>query len=60
MKPRVGAVFIPVLNLEASISWYMECLDLQLVDNWGAGASFTFKEGEALLALIPDIRAENG
>lgn len=52
MRLRGGAVFIPVLNLEESISWYTECFDLQLVDNWGAGASFTFKEGEALLGLI--------
>lgn len=52
MKLRVGAVFIPVLNLETSIEWYSECFGLQMVDNWGAGASFTFKEGESLLALI--------
>lgn len=52
MKLRVGAVFIPVRNLEDSIPWYTECLELQLADNWGTGASFTFKEGESLLALI--------
>lgn len=52
MKLRVGAIFIPVINLEESISWYTECLELQLVDNWGAGASFTFTNGETLLALI--------
>ncbi|WP_078551601.1 VOC family protein [Bacillus alkalicellulosilyticus] len=52
MKLRVGAVFIPVLNLEESIGWYKEILDLQLVDQWGAGASLNFKTGEALVALI--------
>ncbi|GIP31684.1 VOC family protein [Paenibacillus sp. J2TS4] len=52
MKLRVGAVFIPVIDLEESIAWYTERLGLQLVDHWGAGASFTFKEGEALVALI--------
>lgn len=52
MRLRVGAVFIPVLNLESSIQWYTDCLGLQLVDNWESGASFTFQNGEALLALI--------
>lgn len=52
MKLRVGAVFIPVLNLQDSISWYSECLGLHLVDNWGQGASFTFKHGESLITLI--------
>lgn len=51
-KLRVGAVFIPVLNLESSISWYTECFGIELVDNWGAGASFKFPSGEALVALI--------
>ncbi|GGH27588.1 VOC family protein [Paenibacillus segetis] len=52
MKLRVGAVFIPVLNLEQSISWYTDCFGLELVDNWGVGASFKFPSGEALVALI--------
>ncbi|WP_336789681.1 VOC family protein [Paenibacillus sp. MMO-177] len=52
MKIRVGAVFIPVLNLIDSITWYSEFFCLQLIDNWGAGASLSFKEGEALIALI--------
>lgn len=52
MKLRVGAVFIPVLNLEDSVSWYSKCFGLQLVDNWGEGASLSFENGEALLALI--------
>lgn len=52
MKIRVGAVFIPVLNLRESIIWYSDCFELQLVENWGVGASFTFKHGEALIALI--------
>ncbi|RKP57956.1 VOC family protein [Cohnella endophytica] len=51
-KLRVGTVFIPVLNLESSITWYTECFGLELVDNWGAGASFKFPSGEALVALI--------
>ncbi|GMK38073.1 hypothetical protein PCCS19_11270 [Paenibacillus sp. CCS19] len=52
MKLRVGAVFIPVLNLQESITWYSRCFGLQLIDNWGQGASLSFKDGEALLALI--------
>lgn len=51
-KLRVGAVFIPVLNLEESISWYVDCFELELVDHWGTGASLKFLSGEALLALI--------
>ncbi|MCR2805600.1 VOC family protein [Paenibacillus soyae] len=52
MKLRVGAVFIPVLNLKKSIDWYKECFDLQLIEDWGEGASLSFKSGETLLALI--------
>jgi catechol-2,3-dioxygenase len=52
VKLRVGAVFIPVLNLAESIDWYMKNLGIQLIDNWGAGASFGFQTGETLLALI--------
>ncbi|GMK49176.1 VOC family protein [Paenibacillus glycanilyticus] len=52
MRIRVGTVFIPVLNLIDSITWYSECFGLQLIDNWGEGASLSFKEGEALIALI--------
>lgn len=51
-KLRVGAVFIPVLNLASSISWYIDCFGLELVDDWGAGASLKFPSGEALVALI--------
>lgn len=59
MKLRVGAVFIPVLNLQESVSWYTRCFGLQLIDNWGEGASFSFDKAEALLALIQveDIQA---
>jgi len=52
MKVRVGAVFIPVLDLEESINWYSNALELRLIDNWGTGASFSFSNGESLLALI--------
>ncbi|WEK56058.1 MAG: VOC family protein [Candidatus Cohnella colombiensis] len=52
MKVRVGAVFIPVIDLEESINWYLNVLELKLIDNWGAGASFSFNQGESLLALI--------
>jgi len=52
MKVRVGTVFIPVLDLEESINWYSNVLELKLIDNWGVGASFSFSDGECLLALI--------
>ncbi|HEU5138690.1 MAG TPA: VOC family protein [Bacillales bacterium] len=54
MKLRVGGIFIPVTDLERSIEWYMECLNLKLVDRWpeGAGAGFTFENGEAGLGLV--------
>ncbi|WP_127573059.1 VOC family protein [Paenibacillus xylaniclasticus] len=49
---RVGGVFIPVTNLEKSIEWYSATFDVEQVDNWGTGAGFKFRKGEALLALV--------
>ena len=49
---RVGAIFIPVLQLDESISWYSDSFGLEVIDNWGAGATLRFAHGEALVALI--------
>ncbi len=52
MFHRVLAVFLPVIDLEASIRWYTDKLGLQLYNHWGQGADLMVGEGETIVTMI--------
>lgn len=52
MFHRVLAVFLPVADVAASISWYVEVLGWTLVNNWVEGADFRVGEGETIVTMI--------
>jgi len=51
---KIGAVFVPVMNVEKSIRWYKEILELQHVGTWpgNSGADFYFAEERQYLTLV--------
>jgi catechol 2,3-dioxygenase-like lactoylglutathione lyase family enzyme len=49
---RVLAVFLPVLNLEASICWYTRMLGFELFHHWGQGADLKVGSGETIVTMI--------
>nr|WP_255488043.1 VOC family protein [Ornithinibacillus hominis] len=51
---RIGAVFVPVLNVEKAIHWYKEKLGLHHVGTWpeNQGADFYFMEQRQYLTLV--------
>ncbi|SDZ67084.1 Glyoxalase/Bleomycin resistance protein/Dioxygenase superfamily protein [Evansella caseinilytica] len=51
---KIGAVFVPVTNLEHAIEWYKEKLDLNHVGTWpeNKGADFYFTEEKQYLSLV--------
>ncbi|MFD1953021.1 VOC family protein [Paenibacillus thailandensis] len=49
---RVLAVFLPVLNLEASIAWYTRMLGFELIHHWGQGADLKVGSGETVVTMI--------
>lgn len=49
---RVLAVFVPVLDLEASIRWYTRMLGFELVHHWGQGADLKVGCGETIVTMI--------
>ncbi|MCC2252339.1 VOC family protein [Virgibacillus sp. AGTR] len=51
---KIGAVFIPVTNMEKSAQWYQEKLGLNPIGAWpdGNGADFYFTEEKQYVTLI--------
>lgn len=52
MIHRVLAVFLPVLDLEASIRWYTGVLGFELINHWGQGADLKVGSGETIVTMI--------
>lgn len=57
MFHRVLAVFIPVIELEAAIRWYVDALGFELFDHWGQGADLKVGRGETIVTMIAMERA---
>lgn len=51
---RIGAVFVPVLNIEKAIPWYKEKFNLNHVGTWpgNQGADFYFTDQRQYLTLV--------
>jgi len=49
---RVGAVFIPVRDLQRSLDWYEKGLGLTLYHHWGAGADLGVGGKDNLITLL--------
>lgn len=51
---RIGAVFVPVTNVERAVEWYKEKLNLNLVGIWpdNGGADFYFTTEKQYLTLV--------
>ncbi|MET3698426.1 catechol 2,3-dioxygenase-like lactoylglutathione lyase family enzyme [Bacillus oleivorans] len=51
---KIGAVFIPVIDVEKSIEWYKDKLELEHVGTWpeNTGADFYFKTERQYLTLV--------
>lgn len=54
---EMAAIWIPVRNLERSVTWYSETLGFKLAYHWGTGADFLIGAGPMVLTLIekPDM-----
>ncbi|MEH6989534.1 VOC family protein [Cytobacillus firmus] len=51
---KIGAVFIPVTNVNKSVEWYRDVLELNHVGNWQGdeGADFYFNTEKQYLTLV--------
>lgn len=49
---RVEAVFIPVIDLNRALNWYVNCLGMKLHINWKKGADLGFSDGRTLVTLL--------
>ncbi|SDZ37705.1 VOC family protein [Bacillus sp. 166amftsu] len=51
---KIGAVFIPVTDIEKSVEWYKDHLELSYIDTWpdGEGADFYFNSEKQYLSLV--------
>ncbi|WP_158633931.1 VOC family protein [Radiobacillus deserti] len=51
---KIGAVFIPVTDIDRAVSWYKDILDLEHVGTWpdNEGADFYFRKEEQYLTLV--------
>ncbi|PYI55112.1 VOC family protein [Paenibacillus flagellatus] len=49
---KVLAVFIPAVDLERAIRWYVGTLGFTLVHHWGGGADLRIGDGETIATLI--------
>lgn len=51
---KIGAVFVPVLDVEKAIVWYREKLELEHVGTWSGntGADFYFSDEKQYLSLV--------
>lgn len=52
MFHRVLAVFLPVVDLEASIRWYVDALGFELYNHWGQGADLRVGQGQTIVTMI--------
>lgn len=49
---EIGSIFIPVKNLEESITWYESILGFKLTVNWGLGATLKLHSNSTVLGLV--------
>ncbi|KOP81386.1 VOC family protein [Cytobacillus solani] len=51
---KIGAVFIPVTNVNRSVKWYKDVLELNYVGTWpeNEGADFYFNSEKQYLSLV--------
>ncbi|MDQ0272352.1 VOC family protein [Cytobacillus purgationiresistens] len=51
---KIGAVFIPVTNVNKSVEWYKDVLELNYVGTWPGdeGADFYFNTEKQYLSLV--------
>ncbi|GIO55095.1 VOC family protein [Paenibacillus cineris] len=52
MFHRILAVFLPIIDLESSIRWYVDMLGFELVNHWGQGADLKIGRGETIVTMI--------
>jgi len=55
---KIGAVFVPVLDVEKAIPWYKEKLNLNHVGTWpeSQGADFYFTDQKQYLTLVKVLK----
>lgn len=49
---KIGSIFIPVTDVEASAEWFQKYLGVKTIDSWEDGAGFYFPSGSTQLALV--------
>jgi catechol 2,3-dioxygenase-like lactoylglutathione lyase family enzyme len=49
---RIGAVFMPVRDLQKSLDWYVRGLGLTLYNHWGKGADLGVNSTDNLITLL--------